>query len=448
MDFFFDDENAELAAREALVWRNQTYRYSDLFSAMDSSENYLAGLGVTSGQVVSLEADFSPSSLGYLFALLRLNCVVVPLTGLNEEASSSQRMIAEVEWRVQIEDGLNPRVTSTGVKSSHELIQSLRKQGRPGIVLFSSGTSGKKKAVLHDALKLTNKYKTKRLTRRTVAFLLFDHISGLDTLFYTFSNGGCLIVPPSRTPDEVCRAIEMHRAEVLPVSPTFLNLILLSEVHQKYDLSSLEIITYGAEVMPQTTLTKIHQIFPKVKLQQKYGMTEIGALRSKSRTSDSLWVKLGGEGYQCRVANGLLEIKAESALVGYLNAPSPFTDDGWVRTQDQVEVDGEYIRILGRASEMINVGGQKVTPSEVEDVLLKMEGVSEVVVRSEPHPITGRSLLAEVVLSTQEDKNTFRRRMVEFCKGKLASHQVPFKVILVEGKLHSDRFKKMRSGGG
>ena len=111
-------------------------------------------------------------------------------------------------------------------------------------------------------------------------------------------------------------------------------------------------MTYGTEVMPESTLKQFHELFPKVLLLQTYGLSEVGILRSKSKSSDSLWVKVGGEGFETRVVDGMLEIKAKSAMLGYLNAESPFTEDGWFKTGDAVEVDGEYIRILGRKSEM------------------------------------------------------------------------------------------------
>ena len=120
--------------------------------------------------------------------------------------------------------------------------------------------------------------------------------------------------------------------------------------------------------MPENTLERIHELLPGVRLQQTYGLSEVGILRSKSKSSDSLWVKVGGEGFETRIVDGMLEIKARSAMLGYLNAPSPFTNDGWLKTGDVVEQDGEYIRILRRDSEIINVGGEKVYPAEVERV--------------------------------------------------------------------------------
>ena len=121
--------------------------------------------------------------------------------------------------------------------------------------------------------------------------------------------------------------------------------------------------------MLPATLAKLKTVFPDVKLLQTYGLIEVGVLKTSSKSNDSLWVKLGGNGYDLRVVDGLLEIKAESAMLGYLNYASPFTEDGWFKTGDAVEVDGEYFKILGRKSEIINVGGEKVFPVEIENVI-------------------------------------------------------------------------------
>jgi acyl-CoA synthetase (AMP-forming)/AMP-acid ligase II len=232
--------------------------------------------------------------------------------------------------------------------------------------------------------------------------------------------------------------------QLLPTSPTFLNLLLISEAYRQHDLSSLQLVTYGTEVMPEATLKRFHAQFPNVKLQQTYGLSEVGILRSKSKAPDSLWVKVGGEGFETRVVDGMLEIKAKSAMLGYLNAPSPFTADGWFRTGDAVEVDGEYIRILGRKSELINVGGEKVYPAEIESVLQTMPGVVDAAVAGEPHPMTGQIVVARVRLAQEEELPAFRARMRAFCRDKLAGYKIPQKVEIVRDDLHSERYKKMR----
>jgi long-chain acyl-CoA synthetase len=167
-------------------------------------------------------------------------------------------------------------------------------------------------------------------------------------------------------------------------------------------------------------------------------------LRSKSKSSDSLWVKLGGEGVETKVVDGVLWIRSKTAMLGYLNHASPFDADGWLNTQDMVEVDGEHFRILGRRSEIINVGGQKVFPSEVESVLLQMEGVTDATVYAERNAITGQIVAARLNVDGSTTESQLKREVRKFCKGKLEPYKIPVKVKLTEGAQFSGRFKKLR----
>lgn len=110
-------------------------------------------------------------------------------------------------------------------------------------------------------------------------------------------------------------------------------------------------------------------------------------------------MKVGGEGFETRVVDGILHIQANSAMLGYLDHPSPFTKNGWLNTGDCVETDGDALRFRGRESELINVGGEKVWPREVEDVIGKMSAVAEVVVYGEYNFIVGQIVCAKVTLS-------------------------------------------------
>jgi acyl-coenzyme A synthetase/AMP-(fatty) acid ligase len=328
----------------------------------------------------------------------------------------------------------------------HPLLLGLRDCGHPGLIVFSSGSTGKSKGTVHDFSKLLDKFRVPRKAKRMLSFLLFDHLGGTNTVLYILSNGGTVVTVQSRNPEDVCRIIEKHRVQVLPTSPTFLKLLLLSEAYTRYDLSSLELVTYGTEPMSESTLKRFHELFPKVDLQQTYGLTELGVLRSKSKSPDSLWVKIGGEGFETRVVQGLLEIKAHTAMLGYLNAPSPFTSDGWLITGDAVEVDGEYMLIKGRASELINVGGEKVYPAEVEDVLMQMPNVRDVVVSGESNPITGQIVAAHFNLAEPEDLTHLRQRVREYCRGRLPAYKTPVRIGIVTEGPYSPRFKKLRPG--
>jgi acyl-CoA synthetase (AMP-forming)/AMP-acid ligase II len=434
--------------REALVWRNDKWSFDDLRERAKACLEQLASAGIEHGSVVALEGDYSPSGIAAFLALIELRAIVVPLTRSVETKKPEFYATSEIEWAVKVSEDDALAASATGTTASHDLYGRLRAARHPGLVLFSSGSTGRSKGVVHDLELLVQKYLKPRHCYRTLAFLLFDHIGGLDTLFYNLANGSCLVTVADHSPDTVCAAIARHRVEVLPVSPTFLNLMLLTGAHRRHDMRSLQIITYGAEVMPESTLRRVAQEFPSVRLVQKFGATEVGTLRSQSQASGSPWVRIGGEGYQVRIVDGLLEIRADSAMLGYLNAPSPFTEDGWFMTGDAVEVDGDYMRILGRRSEMINVGGEKVFPAEIEDVLLEMPGIQDVSVIGEPNPITGHMVVARVNLSVPEEPAAFRRRMREFCRERLASFKIPARVVFVTGDQHSARHKKMRLSQG
>ena len=437
------DVFAENSEKTAIIWHEKETSYSELSKLYKKQFGILTEESVRN-KVVSLEADFSPLSVATLLVLIELGCIIVPLTKSVDNKKTRFREIAEVEKIISIDENDAMSIADTGIAPENSLLKKIKGSTHPGLILFSSGSTGDSKAALHDVIPMLEKFKVPRYAMRSLTFLLFDHIGGFNTLMYNLSNAGCCIMTDKRNPEDICEIISKYNVETLPTSPTFLNLLLLSESYKKYDLSSLSLITYGTEAMPESTLSRIHEIFPNTRLLQTYGLSEIGIMRSKSKSSDSLWVKIGGEGFETRVVDGMLEVKAKSAMMGYLNAPSPFTEDGWFMTGDEVEVDGEYMRILGRKSELINVGGLKVFPTEVESVILTMDGVEDVAVSGESSALTGSIVKARVKISTGETIAGFRKRLRAYCKGKLETYKIPQKVVLVDEMMTGARFKKMR----
>ncbi len=280
---------------------------------------------------------------------------------------------------------------------------------------------------------------------RTLIFLLLDHIGGINTLLHGLCHGGTLVTTSERNPDTVCAAIEAHRIELLPTTPTFLRLMLIADAVRHHDLSSLKIITYGTEPMPASTLAAVREVLPRVRFKQTYGLSELGILPTRSRNSGSLWLELGNAGFEHKIVDGVLWIRSPSAMLGYLNAPSPFDPDGWFNTQDLVESDGEYVRILGRKSELINVGGEKVHPTEIENVLLQLDNVKDVTVRGQPNPITGEVVAAEITALVPEDPDALKRRARQFCRGRLEPYKVPAVIDVVVEDHYGARFKKSRN---
>jgi long-chain acyl-CoA synthetase len=427
-----------------IIYNEISYEYDWLIKNIDLCHGLLKNNNILSGEVVSLNGDFTPRTISMLFALIINNNIIVPLDYNHIKKNHNKSILAGVKHSISIDDLDNLTFTTNSIQFNHTFYIELRLKNHPGLVLFTSGTSGIPKAAVHDFTRLLKKFVESKRQLRTINFLLFDHWGGLNTMFHTLSNGGVVIAIKDRRPQNICLNIEKFKIELLPASPTFLNLLLLSEEYRNYDLSSLKLITYGTEPMPLSTLERVKNIFPNIKLLQTYGLIELGVLSSKSKNDNSLWVKVGGEGFETRVVNDMLEIKAYSAMLGYLNAKSPFTDDGWFMTGDQVEVDGEFIKILGRKSEIINVGGEKVYPAEVESVIHELDNVAEVTVFAEKNPILGNIVCARVRLIKQEEIKLFTNRLKTYCKTRLQNFKIPIKVMLVDEIQITDRFKKKR----
>jgi acyl-coenzyme A synthetase/AMP-(fatty) acid ligase len=435
---------AEDPRRPALVWRGRVVDYGWLLERIAYWRAQVEAQVAGRQRVVILEGDYSPNTVALMLALVEHGCVVVPLVQPGPTRGEEYAEIVQGEYllRVSGEDDVECRRLERN--AVHPLYERLHAEDHPALVLFSSGSAGRPKAAVHDFVRLLEKYRVRRRDLRTLTFLLYDHIGGVDTLLYSLSNASCMITVPDRSPDAVCAAVQEHAVEVLPVSPSFLNLLILSRAYERYDLRCLKVITYGAEVMPESTLRRCHQIFPGVDLLQKFGTTEVGTLRSRSKAPDSTWFKIGGEGYGVRVVDGILQIKARSAILGYLNAPDPFSEDGWFVTGDLVEEDGEYLRILGRQTDIINVGGEKVNPAEVESVIHELDMVNEVVVYGEHNPIMGTIVCAKASLAGPADRVAMIKQIKAHCRRKLESHKVPVRITIVDEGLHTDRSKMVR----
>ncbi len=390
---------------------------------------------INQGDVVALIGDYNPVSIMFLLKLIELKCIIVPLTVETKKQHQFFFDIALVD--VVIDNGSIFRIKHN---KKNDKIEKIRKMNHSGLIAFSSGTTGKPKAILHDLTLFLKKFLIPRKSLRSINFLLFDHVGGLNTMFHTLFNKGTIIVPEGRKVDQILYACEKYKAEVLPTTPTFLRMLLMSGYVPKKIPKELKIITYGTERMDQFTLTELCNLLPNVDFRQTYGVSELGVLRVKSEKRNSLYMKIGGEGIDIRNNKSILEIRTETAMVGYLNAPSPFDKDGWYSTKDIIEEKEGFIKIVGRDSNIINVSGLKFMASEVEEIAVTFKGVVLTKAYGKNNPITGQH--CEIIVQPENinsfDLNSFKQHL----KKNLQPHMEPKRIIIGEVNV-GHRFKKV-----
>jgi acyl-coenzyme A synthetase/AMP-(fatty) acid ligase len=416
--------------------------FASVYTLTQIALGALALKGLPRGTPIGIIGNHGPAVAAWVLACAQAGCTAVPLSGNPAEHEARLRMVgASLVVRCGFDDwtlGAGPGGTMPS------LLVNLAQRGRAGLILFSSGTSGEPKAMVQDLTSLLESYADRKPSRLPVCILLsFDHIGGINTLLGALASGAPVIVPESRSPADVAEAVERHKAAVLPASPTFLNLLLASGEHLRRDLSSLRLITYGTEPMPPPLLERLRLAFPRAKFVQTFGTSETGIARTESPDPGSLFMKM--EGQEWKVVDGELWLRSKTSILGYLNAPNDrFTPDGWFRTGDRVELGPDNtFRVLGRAGEMINVGGEKLFPQEVEAIILEVPGVLDCRVRGEPSALTGQTVVAEVVPAPGQDLESLRSVVRSTCRAKLDRHKVPTKVSYVDS-VSGGRIKKLR----
>jgi len=448
--FSFEEVIALATERAALpLWIGDDgpRTWADFAAELAAARQECVRTGLVPGSVVIVPGEPRLESLAWLFAVALAGSVAAPLRREREGELASWRSCLNVDGQVRDGRLVGPG-QGTNSPTARRLLGELTSQGRAGLILATGGTAGQPKLVLHDlgtllaAIPLRNGRPV-----RLLPLMRFDHIGGLDMAWRALAGGQVIVAPPAEiAPESVAAAIARHRVEVLPATPSFLNLLLISGVMERHDLASLRVVPYGAEPMPAGLLARLRAALPAVDFVQRFGTTETGALPVRS-TDSGLVLDGRVEGYEWKVVDGELWIHSAARALGYLSGETGgFAGDGWFRTGDLAEqrADGT-VSVLGRRTELINVGGEKVLPAEVEGVLLAHESVADCLVYPSQSPVLGQVVAAEVVWrGAERDALEVKHLLHQFGRSRLARHKLPTVVRLVQGIAATRNLKKTR----
>jgi acyl-CoA synthetase (AMP-forming)/AMP-acid ligase II len=316
------------------------------------------------------------------------------------------------------------------------------------VSLMTSGTTGRPKLVRHSLESLLGRISTPAGTatgcrQRWLLTYQSTTFAGLQVILTALCTGAALVQTSNRLPGEFVALARRFRVTHISGTPTFWRSFLLAAPPE--DLP-LEQITLGGEAVDQPTLDRLAQRFPAARITHIYASSEAGALFAVHDGRSGFpraWLQSRAAGVGLRIRAGVLEVESPRRMLGYVGELSPnLTDDGWLVTGDLVKVDGDRVLFQGRTDDVLNVGGAKVYPQEVEEFLLSCPGVTEVRVRSAPSTMSGQVLAADVVLAHGYDPRVHRVELLRLCQSGLPSYKAPRLIRIVPEIAVRDSGKK------
>ena len=427
-----------------IIDENSSYSFDDLTNQIEKFRIQIKKEIIKNENIV-IYSDYNFYSISLLLLLSEYPVNIVPIVKTTEKefsdkiSSFNPHKIISFDKRGSL---IVKNLNSISAPSNEYTIYTTH--GDTGIILFSSGTTGKPKVMIQnfsEIIKSINKPRKKR-SLTFIILLMFDHIGGLNTLLNCLIAGSPFVIPKDRNPSTVLDLIQKHKVNILPTTPTFLNLLLLDDNFNPNKLLSLKLITYGTERMSEVLLKKINSFLPNIKLLQTFGTSETGILKTKSKSSDSLFFKIVDDEKDFKIVDGELYLRSKTSIKGYLNHSNEnFKKDGWYATGDLVELDDDgYMKIIGRKNKIINVGGLKVYPSEVEAVLNSIEDVIDSTVYGQQNNIMGNIVCAKIYTNFKE-KKLLKSLIKKTCRAKLDKFKIPVIILFDELKI-TDRGKK------
>jgi malonyl-CoA/methylmalonyl-CoA synthetase len=384
----------------------------------------LAGAGLRPGDRVLFSALPSAQLVTALVAAVRLGLVLVPanteyrrpeIADIVRDAQPAAAIVDAEEragW-VRAAATSPVAITSPAVEldGAADAVLDTGSAADPLLLCYTSGTTGAPKGALLSHGNVLASLAALRLAwrwspddRLVLALPLF-HVHGLVVgLAGSLAAGASVVLLPRFDPHVVVGAVRDHAATLMFGVPTMY--VRLIEEPRVADLARLRLCVSGSAPMPASLHESVEQACGQ-RVLERYGMSETVMLTSNPHDGERRAGTVGFPlpGVHMRLAeNGEILVRGSNVSTGYWRNDSAtrraFTPDGWFRTGDVGDVDGDgYLRIVGRTKELIITGGYNVYPREVEDVLREHPGVGDAAVVGTPSSRWGETVVAFIVPS-------------------------------------------------
>lgn len=360
----------------------------------------------------------TPDLFSYFVNLIKAVVTNRSLVLLDSDLSPSE--VSGIEW-----SKVNKPV---GLGNYHfsdmTAVFSALRQSTSEITIFTSGTTGQPKKVVHSVDTLTRSVRTGEKYEGNMWAYAYNptHMAGLQVFFQAFENQNTLVNVFNMQRAEVYEKISRHQITHISATPTFYRLLLPFE--RSYP--SVQRVTLGGEKSDSHLYENIRKIFPKAKINNVYASTEAGSLFAAK-----------GDCFQIPAAiRDKFAVVEDELLIhkSLLGKSDGFSFDGdYYHSGDLIEwvdKEGGFFKFKSRKNELINVGGYKVNPGEVEDAINAIDGVRQSLVYGKSNSILGNVLIAEVQI--EEGANLSDLDVRKTLKGQLQDFKIPRKIKFVE----------------
>ncbi len=473
--------------KAAILFEDQRITYAQLQGQVNKLGNALRALGVKAGDRVMLRTPNIPPALVANFAILKLGAVVVPTSPLFSRTEiphvandcEAEVIIVAAPLLGELEAGRDALTTvkhiivvggdPAEIKAKRmlpyaEVLQSgaptlepvLRKRMDVGILLYTSGTTGRPKGTVHfveETLIIPDgfgkygwKVKEDDVIGGTAPLAFGAGYSTYCTIPFRFGASASLIA--KFEPEKVFDIIQKHRISILTLAPTaYRKMLQVPDAERKYDLSSLRICTGGGESLTAPTYYAWEEKFD-IPIFEGLGTTEMMYVFVSNVVNEKAKAGSFGQavpGYECRVVNeddepvppgtiGRFQVRGPTGTVYWRDEAKQrnvCSKDGWNRAGDFVYVDEDgYFWFVSREDDIIKSSGYRIGPEEIESELAEHPAIAEVGVIGVPDEVRGQIAKAFVVL--KPGMTATAEELIEFLKGKVAIYKLPREVAFID----------------
>jgi long-chain acyl-CoA synthetase len=478
--------------KKAILFEDRCYSYAELDTLINKAAEGFTGLGLKRGEVLSLFLPSLPELIIAYLGTVRAGLTVNVINAMLKEQEVAHILqdcrskavltdagrlpiieslvpeLENLEIVIPLNDGDHPGVASFDaiLRQGNGRFDSLETKGS-GLchLMYTSGTTGKPKGVMATHLNVWHnarqfgKVHFNEQDIIMVATPIFHCWGLVNGTLGMLSQGGTVITIERFHPEKTLDDIERWKPTVFQGVPPMYNLLLKQPDLQKRDTSSVVFCLSAATKMPESLIRQVEERL-HWRYAEAWGLTEVSCVGTTSPYTETRIGSCGKGMDDARIKvvdekgiplpphqQGELCVKGTCVTQGYLNKPEAtqevFDAEGWFHSGDIAYMDQDgYAYIVDRKKDMINVGGEKVFPSELEDMMLAHPKIKDLVIVGIPDEVKGEAPKAFIQL--KEGQKASAEEIRSFCKSLMAPYKVPVDVAFVDEIPRSPAGKALR----